>query len=446
MARLRRGSATLIRDLNRAAILGAVGRHGPISRADTASRLGLSPATVTAITRDLLADGLLAEVDQAPSRGGRPGILLALVGDAAQVVGLKVAANHVLGVRADLNGVELERFGGPIELGGDPAEAIALVLEAALARAATPDPNANGSAVPSRVLGIGLGVPGIVDQQRGTVRSPHLGWDALPLGPALQARLGVPVLIDNDVNTLAIAERLDGRGRDLEHFVTVTIGPGVGLGIVVGGEIYRGADGAAGEFGHVRVVEDGPACVCGRRGCLEAIVGDSALVRDARARGVELGTDDEAAVATLRVLADAGDGRARAIFAHAGETLGRAVGGLVAILGPQSVLLSGEGTQAWPLLEAAFREAYADGVLGGQPPRVEVDPWDDARWARGAAALVLQATFRSPIYEHAADELLRGRLVGDLTEIGAAELATAGLGAPGLGTAQAVAAGVDDGR
>jgi predicted NBD/HSP70 family sugar kinase len=401
MARLRSGSSALIRDLNRSAILALVGRRGPIARVEIARQLALSPATVTVLTRDLVRDGLIEEVDVAPSRGGRPGILLGLIGNAAHALGAKIAADRLTVVRVTLDGEPLEFAEAPFDAGApDAVERLGDALAPIVGAAST------GS---GRLLGIGLGVPGVVDVQAdGVVDSPVLGWRGLPLGARLQDRFGVPVLVDNDVNTLAVAERLYGRGRDVEHFVTVTIGRGVGLGIVVGGEVYRGAHGGAGEFGHTRVVDDGPLCHCGKRGCLEALVSDAALVDAARRRGV-LGEGD--GPAQLLALADGGHAGASNVYAQAGAVLGRAVAGLVNILSPQLVLVGGEGTRAWEHIAPAFDAALRADLF--EPLRavaVETDRWDDAKWARGAAALVLGATFAVPLYERPPDDAVRARL------------------------------------
>jgi predicted NBD/HSP70 family sugar kinase len=339
-------------------------------------------------------------VDQAPSRGGRPALLLGLVGAAAHALGVKVAADHLVGVRVNLDAEVLERFEHPFDAAApDALEQLTSALR----------PHTRPRAESPLFLGVGLGVPGVVDaDDHSVVDSPLLGWRGLAVGRSLQQALGVPVLVDNDVNTLAVAERLYGRGRDLDNFVTVTIGRGVGLGIVVGGEVYRGARGGAGEFGHVPVVADGPRCECGKRGCLEALVADPALVARGRSEGL-LAPDED--VDRLRALADAGELRAVRIFADAGATFGRAVGGLVNILSPYLVLISGEGTQAWPHAARSFRRGL-DAVVF--PPlrevAVEIDPWDDAKWARGAAALVLRATFVAALDEQPPDYSVRARL------------------------------------
>ncbi|MDX6471456.1 MAG: hypothetical protein QOK22_272 [Gaiellaceae bacterium] len=397
---MRKASTNLVRDLNRSAVLRLIGREGPIARAEIARRLALSPATVTAVTRRLIAAGLVDVVDQAPSRGGRPAILLGLVGGAAHALGVKVAADHVVGVRVDLDATVVERFEYPFE--ADRPDALERLAE--LVR-----PHAEPRADSPVILGIGLGVPGVVDGgDHSVVHSPMLGWHSLGVGALLEERLGVPVLVENDVNTLAVAGRLYGRGKDVEHFLTVTIGRGVGLGIILGGDLYRGAHGGAGEFGHVAVVEDGPVCECGKHGCLEALVADPALAARARAEGV---LAEGEGIERLRALADADDLRAVRIFSDAGGILGRAVAGLVNVLSPQLVLISGEGTQAWSHMAAAFRRGLTEAVF---PPlrdvAVELDPWDDGKWALGAAALVLRATFVTGLDEQSSDLNVRARL------------------------------------
>jgi predicted NBD/HSP70 family sugar kinase len=393
MSSYRTGSSGLSRDLNRAAILRLIGVSGPIARSGIARRLGLSPATVTSITRELIESGLVRVADRAPSAGGRPALLLELVGGAATAFGAKIAPDHLVGVLLDLDAAVIERFEEALDLGApDALDRISTVLAGWLGDAQRRTP----------LLGVGLGVPGVVNAERGTVTAPLIGWSDLPLRDRLQEELHVPVLCDNDVNTLAISERLYGRGRGAENFVTVTLGRGIGLGIVAAGDIYHGFGGGAGEFGHVTVDADGPLCTCGRRGCLEALVADPALVAKARAQGV---IGRSATIDTLRRKAQAGDVGALAIFDDAGATLGRSVAGLVNVLSPQLVLISGEGTQAWQFYAREFERGLREHLFPAfQGVEVEVDPWDDAKWAIGAAALVLRATF-TPLVDGRQDEL-----------------------------------------
>jgi predicted NBD/HSP70 family sugar kinase len=216
------------------------------------------------------------------------------------------------------------------------------------------------------------------------------------------------VLADNDVNTLAVAERLYGRGRDVANFLTVTIGRGVGLGIVIDGNVYRGNGGGAGEFGHVAAVDGGELCACGNRGCLETVAADPALAARARSSGL---LESGEGIDVLRALADAGRPEALALYREAGRALGRAMADLVNVLGPELVLLSGEGILAWPHLATAVDTAFRGGLF---PPlrgvQLEIDPWDDAKWARGAASLVLRPTLAPGLHESRPDDLVRARL------------------------------------
>ncbi|MCP2324524.1 putative NBD/HSP70 family sugar kinase [Hamadaea flava] len=396
-------SGPRLRDVNRTAILALVGRHGPISRADIARRLGLSPPTVTAVTRSFIEAGVLHKVDDDASRGGRPGELLAVAGSAASAIGVKVAAGQVTGVHADLDGTVLDTFSAPIDaLKANPFDALAELL--------TPLIPKND---PPAFLGVGVGIPGFVDIGTGLVQAQLLGWKRMPLADYLSQLVGVPVLVDNDVNTLAAYEHLYGLGRPYEDFLTVTLGRGVGAAVFSGGDLRRGGHGAAGELGHLPVdPENGLPCHCGRRGCLETYLSDDALVKQAGQADVQTPED-------LKKKADAGDANAKRVYAEAGKRLGLAVAGLSVVLDPQAILVSGEGSRAWPHLAAGFEPAFTNGVFPGFADRisVHVDPWDDAKWALGAAALVLRTPFTFTVDPQA--DAVRSRLAAFSVEAGA---------------------------
>jgi predicted NBD/HSP70 family sugar kinase len=388
-------------DVNRSAILAHLGAQGPASRADLARVLGVSPALMTQLTKDLLADGLLVELEQAPSQGGRPARMLGLADSAGRAIGVKVVADHVAFVEVGLDGAVLRSASEPFDATAPTLLAdLTVLLERFIA---------GGGTVP--VLGVGVGVPGSVDSQgSGIVDSTQLAWNQVPLGETLRRGLGLPVLVENNVNALAMAERLYGVGRRHDSFLVVTIGTGVGAGIVVDGVVLRGSGGGAGEIGHTPVLEDGPLCSCGNTGCLEAIIGEAALVRTARERGV---LKAGAGIAALRAAADAGEAGAASIFSEAGHLLGRSLAGLVQALDPELVVLLGEGTAAWPHWAFGFEPAFRAALL---PRRrgigVAVESWQDESWAQGAAALVLATPFDAEGVAGDQGRLVRARLVG----------------------------------
>ncbi|TYB64221.1 ROK family transcriptional regulator [Nonomuraea sp. PA05] len=441
-------------DLTRTAILALLGTVGPLSRTEIARELDLSPATVTQLTKELIGHGMLEELDLKPSRGGRPAQRLGLVGSAGRALGVKVTADHLVLVDVRLDGEVLGSWERPHDPAApDALEQLADAVESVVREI---------SGVPP-LLGVGVGVPGSVDDQAvGTVNAPTLGWQAMPVGERLRRRLNLPVLVENDVNALAAAERLYGRGRTHSDFLVVTIGRGVGAAIVADGRVYRGARGGAGEFGHLPVDPEGPACGCGARGCLEAFVGSAGLLaaararqsaaqgdgrthagrtdarrseeerahmdarrsekeqahmdaRDTGARGLDA-RDPLGAVAALGRAAAGGDGAAREVFAEAGAILGRATAGLINVVDPEVVVVLGEGTADWPLWRTGFEPALRAQLYPGRRDiSVEVESWDDTSWAQGAAALVLATPFDSAGAAGEQGRLVRARLIGATT-------------------------------
>ena len=385
-------------DLVPAAVLAVLGSRGPSSRSEIARLLQVSPATVTQATKGLIARGLVAELEDEPSRGGRPARLLGLVREAASAIGVKVTADHVATVKVGLEGSVQAYATTPFNpTAPDALDRLTAILKAAV------------SAHEGDLLGIGIGVPGSVDSQgSGVVSAPTLGWSELPIGAYLRDALEVPVLLDNDVNTLAAAERLYGVGRNTASYLAVTIGRGIGCGIVVDGTIHRGVGGGAGEIGHIPMVDDGPACVCGAVGCLEALIGEAALLRDAVTSGV---IADGAGIAALAEAADAGTDAAVALFDRAGTLLGRAIAGVVHTIDPSLLVLQGEGVTAWRHWQPAFDASFRRHLMPARRSlRYQVNPWSEEQWTLGAASLVLAAPFDSTDATGHQGRLVRARL------------------------------------
>jgi predicted NBD/HSP70 family sugar kinase len=387
-------------DVNRSAILAHLGAHGPASRADLARTLNVSPALMTQLTKDLISEGLLAEREHSPSQGGRPARMLGLVSTAGRAIGVKVVADHVAFVEVGIDGTVSRSASEPF----DASSATVLTDLTALLRRFI----VGGGSAP--ILGVGVAVPGSVDaQDSGRVDSTQLRWRQVPLGATLRRALALPVLVENNVNALAVAERLYGLGRQHENFLVVTIGTGVGAGIVVDGVVLRGFGGGSGEIGHIPVTDDGPLCSCGNHGCLESFIGEAALVRIARERGV---IGEHSGMAALRSAADAGVDAATEIFSEAGHLLGRTLAGIVHTLDPEIVIVLGEGTAAWQHWSFGFEPALRSSLI---PSRrgvgVEVETWQDESWAQGAAALVLATPFDADDVAGDQGRLVRERLV-----------------------------------
>lgn len=374
--------ATPRADVNRSAILARLGAHGALSRADLAAVLGVSPALITQLVKDLLAEGLVHEGAQSTSSGGRPARQLELSVDVGTAIGVKVASDHVVAVEVRIDGTVIRSVSEPYAADARDAVAVLVALVARFIAAAGE----------RHILGIGVGVPGTVeDPEIGVVESTQLGWSAVPLGRELRSALGLPTLVDNNVNAVALTQLLYGQATAYDDCLVVTIGTGIGAGLVIDGTIRRGFAGAAGEIGHIPIDAEGPVCHCGNSGCLESSIGERALLNRAVAEGI-LGRS--ASASALKSLADAGDETARTIYADAGAALGRALAGVVNTLGPEAVILLGEGVSAWNHWQSGFERTFR-GSLNHYTRSVEVriDDWNDDRWAQGGACLVLATPF-----------------------------------------------------
>lgn len=423
---IRRGDRRLMADMNRNLVFNVL-RTGAVSRADVVRTTGLSPATVSAIVSELIDGGLVNEIGQGKSRGGRPPLVLRINDERNYAVGLKLMARGVFVVVTDIRAEVLyaemvELDWAPVsgdstltarERGDNPAsvlDRICLAIEEAAERA--------GVGM-EKVAGIGIGLPGLVDTETGICRySPTFQWRDVPVAVPIAKRLGRNVLADNDVNALTVAEQWFGRGHGVDDFVVVSVGEGVGAGIVVRGNVYRGADGAAGEIGHLPVSGETLPCRCGRRGCLEAVSSDKAVrtyVAEAVATGQESALSGIAAcsltIEAVRLAAERGDRVARSAIERAGRMLGLGIASLVNLLNPRLVILSGEGAQAGPLRWEAAIAAMRDRCFAGIDRNIDffVDSVDDVAWARGAACIVLGELFSSPIYRNVELSALRAR-------------------------------------
>ncbi|MEU7393031.1 MULTISPECIES: ROK family transcriptional regulator [Streptomyces] len=358
--------------------------HGPLTRQEAARRTGLSPAAVTKAVRPLLEAGYLVEDAGAEVRPpvGRPASPVRVDGGRALFVGLKVTGDEIIGVLTDL--CCRIRVARRVPLSGRAPRQV-LTVAADLVRELLTE--AEGFGV--RVLGLGIAVAGDVDRAAGTVRySPFLDWRDVPLAGLAEEAAGLPVTVDNDVRALTVAEQWFGDGVGLSDFAVVTVGAGIGCGLVVHGRVVSGAHGVAGEIGHVPVVPDGPPCRCGDRGCLEAVASDAAIT----ARVGEVTGVPVADAAEALALARRGDAGARAVYARAGEAIGRGIATVANLLGPERVIISGEGLAAYDLFAGQIRDAFTAAAFGSAARcEVRTRPLPFEEWARGAAATAIQS-------------------------------------------------------
>ncbi|HHB82622.1 MAG TPA: ROK family transcriptional regulator, partial [Devosia sp.] len=297
-----------IRKSSRGIVLSSIRELGRVARIDIAERTGISQARVTGISAELLEAGLIEEIAREDNSGdlkrGRPRVDLKIRGAARMVAGVKLGDKNATVAILDFGGNMVGEF--MLELPKtklNSQEALDFLFTVLLEAT-----KSTGIAL-SDLSGVGFGLAGVIDVPRGFVHwSPSLTQRNLPLRELLEKRLGLPVFLDNDVNLVALAEQWFGLGKGVSDFIVITIENGVGMGIVINGEIYRGTRGCGAEFGHTKVQLDGALCRCGQRGCLEAYVADYALLREANyAQDSSLSPNAEQQVQSLFMQAKGGD-------------------------------------------------------------------------------------------------------------------------------------------
>ena len=390
----------LMRELNRAIVLNFIRQENSISRADIAARTKLSRSAVSNIIASLIEEGIVQESGIGESKGGRRPIMVNFNYAAAHVIGLDLGVNHLLAVLTDLDGTVVRELSRPFSLDDGPQAALPAVLAVVEELIASVDAR-------KRVLGLGVGVPGPLNQTTGVVVAPPImpGWDQYPIRQRLQAELGLPVYADNDANLGAIAERWRGKGQGQQHLAYVIVGSGIGCGLIVDGKIYRGNGGSAGEIGHLTISRDGPPCRCGSYGCLESMAAGPAIVNRVRlavtaGRKTSLSHHDPFSLTAQDVVraSEAGDQLAIEILSDAGRYIGIALANLVNLFNPGVIIIGGGVAAANSVMMAQIHDTVRQRSLIAAYDDTIITTSDLGRGsvALGAAVSVLQEIFRGP--------------------------------------------------
>ncbi|TCO46100.1 putative NBD/HSP70 family sugar kinase [Kribbella antiqua] len=364
--------------------------QGPIPRVEIARRTGLSQAAVTKAVAPLIEAGFVTDQPSTPIEAenqlgiGRPVSPLTVVANSVSVIGLKVTPTALIGVTTDFTaGIQTVRHQRLDDTSPDSViERLSDLAKELISSLKTAGP----------LIGVGVAVSGDVDGRHGVVRdSPFMGWRDVPVAELLGKRLKVPVVVTNDVRALTVAEHWFGVGVDADSFAVVTIGSGIGCGLYINGEVVSGAYGVSGELGHLPLAPGKLVCTCGRRGCVETVASSDAIL--ARTRETTGRADLDLAGAIE--LAHAGDKHAREAFNRAGEVIGSALAAMVNLVGPELVVIAGEGVAEYDLYEERMRQAFADHAFGAAGAcRLMLRSHTFDNWARGAAATVIRSYVR----------------------------------------------------
>jgi predicted NBD/HSP70 family sugar kinase len=388
-----KADSELVRRQNRRVVLGALRQHGPLARIELGRATGLSPASITSIASQLIAEDILQELEHAlplpvSVRRGRPIVRLGIKPTAAHVLAVNISIDAIKLAIADFNGSIVHRTAVSLptytatapDFGTDVAEAISVFLDAVAFTA-------------SGLRRIGIAIQGLADDKQGTlVWSPAFSAKNIPLSVPIALRLGVTCLIANDANFMA-----EGFLAEAQTGTTATIftGYGVGMGLIIDGKVYHGATGGASEFGHMNHIPHGAPCRCGRRGCIEAYAADYGIWR--AANGI---SDDEVPheaidpvlMDGLLVRARQGEARVVAAFEKAGEALGFGIARVIALLNPDRIVIAGPGLSASQIIEPSLHRGVAAGVIEElrQGVSIEFVPFETDMILTGTIAALLR--------------------------------------------------------
>jgi N-acetylglucosamine repressor len=383
-----------LRDSNLNRLLNLIRLNAPISRPELATASGLSPATVLALTNELNERGLVIEKGTANAPRGRRPALLEIDPAGSYAIGLMIREYETVGSIVNLHGSIISSLHWDVNLteqNGHVIERIAELVEGLISQS---------NVACQRISGVGCAVSGYIDGQNGVcIDSWQLGWHDFALGPLLSERLHMPVLVSNNVRCISCYENLFGRGQTYQNFLTVALGRGLGLGIVLNGDIFSGSTGGAGEFGHTAVVVDGRRCECGNHGCLEEYVAHRGLLATYKEL-LNAGGYHQAEPTLGQLLQSAPDDPlASLVFQKAGHLFGAGLANLVNLFNPECIIITGEGIEygdrffdpALHMLQQQVFSKLADSL------QVILEPWSGYEsWTRGAGALVLNQFLFAP--------------------------------------------------
>ncbi|ABG03374.1 ROK domain containing protein [Rubrobacter xylanophilus DSM 9941] len=373
------------------------------TRAELAAVTGLTRATVSQRVEVLMEAGLVVETKEGVSTGGRPPMVLGFNKDAGVVLAADLGATHCRLAVADLGGRPLVELPADLDIAQGPDAVLGWVqdrFEELLEEAGRSR---------EEVWGIGVGVPGPVDFARGQAVSPPImpGWDRVPIPERFRERFGgVPVLVDNDVNIMALGEHRVN-WSDVEHLLFVKVATGIGCGIVAGGRIHRGERGAAGDIGHIRISgHEETVCRCGNVACVEAVAGGWALAKQLSGLGYPA-TGSRDVVGLVR----AGNPAAARLVRTAGELIGEVLASLVNFFNPAVIIIGGDLAHAHEQLFAGIRSVVYQRSLPLATRHLQIVPseLDDRAGIHGAAAMVIEHVLRPETIEEMAQERIRRR-------------------------------------
>ncbi|MEK4523659.1 ROK family protein [Psychrobacillus sp. FSL W7-1457] len=348
---------------NKSLVLDKIKYNSPISRATVASQVGLNKGTVSSLVNDLLEEHLIYESGPGESSGGRRPVMLLFNEKAGYSIGIDIGVNYLLGVLTDLNGnIHTEKRIAFKNLSYEEIE-LRLFETIDFLLISTPD-------CPHGVVGIGVGVPGIVEKDGNILLAPNLNWRNINLKEVLEEKYNLPIIIENEANAGAYGEKHFGAGKDFENVIYVSAGIGIGVGLILNGSLYKGSNGFSGELGHMTIQAGDLLCRCGNEGCWELYASEQALMRHAEKLDIPFDSQD---LEGLVSLAQSGNEEVIQLFHQTGDYLGIGINNIINIFNPQQVIIGNRLAYSKKWLKDSLNKRITNQALWFQQNDLQID-------------------------------------------------------------------------
>ncbi|MBJ6360612.1 ROK family protein [Paenibacillus sp. GCM10012307] len=326
------GDQHLVKKINKSIVLETIKKKSPLSRSQISELTGLHKGTVSSLINELIEEDLVFEIGHGLSSGGRRPVMLLFNQEAGYAIGVNLGVNFILVILTNLQGEVIDEKTTYFEQTSLDV-VIPMLIEAIQAMIARAPKTTYG------IIGIGIGVPGVLDDKGTILLAPNLGWENVDLHRILTDAFQIPVTIENEANAGAIGEKEFGFGKEDANLIFVSVGIGIGTGILLNGEIYRGASGFSGEMGHFVIETNGKKCKCGSKGCWELYASENALIEQARQFLVDESGDQTLDINTLVAMADSGSARVIHLFNQIGEYIGIGISNIINMFNPELIVI-----------------------------------------------------------------------------------------------------------
>ncbi len=384
----------VVKKQNKSLVLDKIISEEIISRADIAKKSGLNKGTVSALVNELLEAELIYESGPGESSGGRRPVMLLFNNKAGYSIGIDLGVNYLLGVLTDLSGNIIEEK--RILYNDLPYKEIEDKIFTIISHLISVAPESKYG-----VIGIGIGVPGTVNRDEVILLAPNLNWKNIDLKDVIEKQYDIPVIIENEANAGAYGEKKFGVGKDFNDIIYISAGIGIGVGLFLNGDLYRGNNGFSGELGHMTIEVNGATCSCGNEGCWELYASEQALIRNAQKLGLIIPMNDEPPIENLLTLARNNNEQATSLFEEIGDYLGVGINNIINTFNPQQVIIGNQIAALEEWIISPLKKRVARQGLWFQQSGLQIDFSENYTLSTplGVAAFTIERFLKDSIHQ-----------------------------------------------